>query len=119
VEALIALVAARVLVLVLPLRRIGPLVAQRKDRPGAAPGMVAAIAWALDAAGRRLPLRTACYERGIAACWMLARRGHDALLHYGVGQVDGQIAAHVWVTSAEHPVVGTEVAGDYTELARY
>lgn len=118
-EALALLVLARAMVLVLPLRRIGPIIARRRTMPDAPAETIAAINWALDAAGARLPVRTACYERGIAACWMLARRGYGALMHYGVGQVDKKIAAHVWVTSGPLDVVGAEVAPSFRELARF
>jgi hypothetical protein len=118
-EALLLLLLARAMVLALPLRRIGPIMARRRARPDASREVVAAINWALDAAGARLPVRTACYERGIAACWMLARRGYGALMHYGVGQVDSKIAAHVWVTSGPLDVVGVEIAPKFKELARF
>ncbi len=118
-EALSLLLLARAMVLALPLRRIGPIMARRRERPNAPVEAIAAINWALDASGARLPVRAACYERGIAACWMLARRGYGSLMHYGVGQMDGKIAAHVWVTSGPLDVVGMEIAPKFKELARF
>ncbi|WP_363321767.1 lasso peptide biosynthesis B2 protein [Sphingomonas sp.] len=73
---------------------------------------------ALDAATRRLPFRTKCFERGLAAQWMLRRRGIDSTLFYGAAlETDGALSAHVWVRAGDIAVVGCENASDYALLA--
>lgn len=72
------------------------------------------LAWA-----RRLPWRTLCFEQGLAAFALLRRRGLDATLHYGAATIDGELRAHVWVTSGDAEVVGCENREDYGLLARF
>lgn len=74
----------------------------------------AVLAWA-----RRLPWRTLCFEQGLAAFAMLRRRGLAATLHYGAATIDGELNAHVWVTSGKTEVVGCENKEDYGLLARF
>lgn len=72
----------------------------------------------LTAASRRLPFRTLCYEQALAARTMLARRGLSSRLHFGTGKADGDLTAHVWLTSGERMVVGAQEAARHVELAR-
>ncbi|MEY2925883.1 MAG: hypothetical protein RL367_360 [Pseudomonadota bacterium] len=119
-EALILLIVGRILVLSVPLRRIvGWLGTDNGAMPAADPLLIADLHWAMTAAGSRLPTRIACYERGIAACWMLHRRRLAAHFHYGVGKAGGQLAAHVWITSGAHDVTGCEIADQFCELASF
>lgn len=75
---------------------------------------------AVEAAARRAPWRTACFERGLAAQAMLRRRGQAAVLHYGArGDGDRGPSAHVWVTLKGQGVIGMEEAERFAELARY
>lgn len=75
--------------------------------------------WAIEAAARRLPLRTVCIEKGIALQRMLRRSGRDARLHYGARReaANGVLEAHVWVTLAGIPVIGGDEADNFAELA--
>ena len=74
----------------------------------------AVLAWA-----RRLPWRTLCFEQGLAAFALLRRRGLAATLHYGAATIEGELKAHVWVTSGKSEVVGCENKEDYGPLARF
>ena len=74
----------------------------------------AVLAWA-----RRLPWRALCFEQGLAAFALLRRRGFDATLHYGAATIEGELQAHVWVTSGETEVVGCENKENYGLLARF
>ena len=78
------------------------------------------IRWALAATARRVPWRAVCFQQGLAAHWMLARRGCASTLHYGVGKKsDGALVAHVWVRSDETDVIGCAEAKDYALLATF
>ena len=74
----------------------------------------AVLAW-----GRRLPWRAKCFEQGLAAAWMLRRRGLAYALHYGAATRDGSLAAHVWVTSGPGPIVGCENSEAFSLLATF
>jgi Transglutaminase-like superfamily len=116
-EALILLSIGRILVLSIPLRRIfGWLGAVDGAASLADQLLISDLEWALTAVGSRLPIRIGCYERGIAACWMLRRRGFAADFHYGVGKLDSGLAAHVWITSGDRGVTGCENADQFSEM---
>ncbi len=72
----------------------------------------------VSAWGRRLPWRAKCFEQGVAAAWMLRRRGLEAKVHYGIAKDKADLDAHVWVTSGEVDVVGQEGKDGFTEVAQ-
>jgi hypothetical protein len=77
--------------------------------------------WAVEAASRRLPWRTACIEKGLAVQRLLRAGGVDALLHYGARHHPrtGKLEAHVWVTVAGQAVIGGAEAQDFAAIATY
>jgi hypothetical protein len=77
--------------------------------------------WAIEAAARRLPWRTMCIEKGLAAQRLLRRSGVDAVLHYGARHNDdeGRLEAHVWVTVDGKTIIGDQSPLHFTELATY
>ena len=115
------LTIARLLVVSLSLKRISALISGKEQTSGRPLDATthADLLWVLNAAGKRLPMRIACYERGIAAYWMLQRRGFHARLHYGVGIVDEKLAAHVWVTSHNNGITGHEIAEQFREMMTF
>ena len=58
-----------------------------------------------------------CFPQGLAAHWMLHRRGVATTLIYGA-RPDGSrgIEAHVWVCDGAEPVIGAEAAVGMAEL---
>jgi hypothetical protein len=72
------------------------------------------------ACARRLPWHPMCFPRGLAAQWMLRRRGIPSVLYYGAAPdaVKG-VAAHVWVCDGEVPVIGGRAAEGMAVLARF
>ena len=77
--------------------------------------------WAVEAAARRLPWRTMCIEKGLAAQHLLRRAGIDAVLHYGARREPevGKLEAHVWVSVASETVIGGEEAPGFREIATF
>jgi hypothetical protein len=74
----------------------------------------------VEAAGRRLPWRTVCIEKGLAAQRLLRQGGADARLHYGARHSDtGKLEAHVWVSVEDTVVIGGEEADGFAELGVY
>lgn len=121
-EAFAALAVAAAAVAGLRFERIAALASRgAAGRPTAdVDQAVADVRWAVGACGRRAPWRTKCFEQGLAAQWMLRRRGVPATLHYGLARdPERGLLAHVWVRSGERDVVGCENAGDFTEMARF
>lgn len=125
-EALLLLVLAAPLVRQVPLGRLGGLLSRPvrhavcdSDRRRQACDLVA---WAIDRASRRSPFRAMCIECGVAAQWMLRRRGIDTTLFYGVGLGSAEecgLDAHVWVMDGHHDVLGTPEPGRYAVLATF
>ena len=89
------------------------------DRSAADSEMAYWIRRAVAAWGRRLPWRAKCFEQGLAAAWMLRRRGHAYELHYGAAKHDSALTAHVWVTSGAIPVIGCENREAFSVLATF
>ncbi|WP_246518857.1 lasso peptide biosynthesis B2 protein [Ancylobacter lacus] len=119
-EALFALLAARLAVLLLPFRRVARLASRRPNGPvrEASAEEIARLRWAIRAVARRVPFRALCLEQGLAAQAMLRRRGIAATLHYGVGKPQGEaFLAHAWVRAGTQDVIGTEGCDRFAVLA--
>ncbi len=59
-------------------------------------------------------------RRGLAAQWMLRRRGIPSVLYYGTAAESGKgLAAHVWVKDGESAVIGGKFAARFTVLAAF
>lgn len=79
------------------------------------------VVWAVEAASRRVPWRTVCLQKGLAAQHMLRSAGFDAILHYGARHEPEHrdLEAHVWVTIDNRVVIGGEEAGGFTRVATF
>jgi Transglutaminase-like superfamily len=78
------------------------------------------IRWAVEAVAERLPGKTACFPRGIAAQAMCRRRGVNATLYYGAANLPSTgFSAHVWVLDETEGVIGHQIAKDFLILARF
>ena len=117
-EAAAGLLLSAVAIRLLPFRRAVRLGARPLGRQAALDP--AAAVRAVDGATNHLPLRLACFPRGLALQRMLRRRGIDARLHYGVGtQPGGALKAHVWVSVGDAILIGGAEAPAYRPLAVY
>lgn len=121
-EAVAALAIARLAILLLPFR----LLAGFAERAPSAASLDAyarlavRVGEAVDTAARVVPWRAVCLPRAIAARLMLARRGCDSVLHFGVGKGEsGALLAHAWLEAAGMVVVGGVGAGSVAPLARF
>jgi hypothetical protein len=121
-EAMVALAIGALSLAILPFRRVVAFV----DRP--APRscgserarIIAGVRWGVAACARRVPWRAKCFEQGLAAVWMLQRRGIAATLHYGVAtDAERGLIAHVWVRARGQDVIGCETKSAFTEVARF
>ena len=122
-EAIVWLAIAGLIVAVVPFRNFGFLAARpvRKLPPAdeARNLMRRQIRWAIITAARRVPWRALCIQQGLAAQFMLRRRGIPSVLYYGAALHEGGLKAHVWVRDGDIDVIGGEAASRYALLARF
>jgi Transglutaminase-like superfamily len=118
-EALAALIFASILIAVFSFRRIAAIASQgRSDKPTTLPATAREVGWAVSAWARRVPWRAVCFQQGLAAQFMLRRRGQAATLFYGARHDEtDSLVAHVWVRSGETDVIGCEGREAYGVLA--
>jgi len=123
VEATLCLAIAALAIAGLPFRQVGRLAARPVRRSEPAPQErlrdVKRIRWAIVVAARRVPWRALCFQQGLAAQFMLRRRGVPSVLYYGVAPQRNGLSAHVWVRDGEVNVIGGEVASRYAQLAAF
>src|SRR4051794_16717478 len=119
IDAMLALTLASAALVLLPFRRAIRLGSVDLGRNRSA--KLEDCVWAVEAAARRLPWRTACIQRGIAAQRLLRRAGIDARLRYGARNEPSApgLEAHVWVTVGREAVVGGSEAAGFAEIAAY
>jgi hypothetical protein len=104
----------------LPFARVARLAGERRAAAAGDAEMIRQLRWAVEAVARRAPFRAKCFECGLAAHWMLRRRGIASTLFYGIARNgDGGLAAHVWVRAGAIAVTGCENAGDFTVVAQF
>jgi hypothetical protein len=124
VEATFWLAIATFTVAVLPLRAFGGLAAvpdpqrEKPQQTGAQIGRE--VCWAIVACARRLPWRTGCLQRGIAAQIMLKRRGIPSVLHFDEAPRDGHaLAAHIWTRDLNLHLINDEIDPHFAPLAPF
>ena len=120
-EATAALTAASLAIKLLPFKTLMKSATRtpRPERSAASEGLPADVTLAVRRASRRLPWKTLCFQEGLAAQWMLRRRGYPSVLHYGVRIGDEDLSAHVWVSLGDAIVIGEEERDPHTEVARF
>ena len=124
VEAILTVAFSSVAIRMLGLRRIGLLASRGTPRPDvdrqSCNSQIQRIRWAIDANSLRVPWRTACFQKGLAAQLMLRRRGIPSILYYGAAQDDRSgLHAHVWVRLGQIDVIGCEDAPRFSVLATF
>jgi len=124
IEAAFSLAAARLLLRLVPFRRLvwffhlkpaGP-----EPPPAARARLLADVPRAIAAATRLLPGESVCFPVAIAALAMLRRRGVGTTLYCGAGRsTERKLHLHVWLRYGDHGVVGHENADEFQIIARY
>lgn len=124
-EAVLWLAIARLAVLLVPFRRLGPLLGRATAMGAASPALAAGqsaeareIAWAVTRAARHMPFAAACLPQAIAARRMLRRRGIAAALYLGNARdAAGRLEAHAWVLAGTVEVTGFPVARRFAPIS--
>ncbi len=119
-EAVCALIVASAAIKLLPFKTV----VRMMNRPrldgrqrAAAKELADEVRLAVKRAARRLPWKIVCFPEGLAAHWMLRRRGAPSLVHYGLRQSDSGLTAHVWISLGDEVVVGEETTDRHTCVA--
>ncbi len=124
-EAVIDHCLARVAILVLPFRWIGPILGRHM---GESPDTVEPeqnevgerVRWAVNAVARRVPWKSTCLVESIAAKLMLRRRGIPCTLYLGAARDDSrQICYHAWVRSGDSIVAGGPIEKSYKVVSTF
>lgn len=117
VEALLAVVAFRVGLWLVPFRFVWQVPTRLMRSPGPPASQRACehrVAWAVCAASRLVPLAS-CLTQALAVQTLLARRGYAAELQIGVAwNASGAFQAHAWLECH-----GRIIIGDLSHLQRY
>lgn len=112
IEAVLALAAARLFIVMLPFRRyVSRLGRHRCETPLAPLDEVRAdearrVGWAIALACRHTPWNSACLPQAMAGRWMLQRRGISCTLYLGVAKGTDGMAAHAWLRAGDVIVTG-------------
>lgn len=120
IHAVTWLFMARLMVLIIPFRRLANWSASKNDAQASAPPeLIERISFAVSAAANNVPWRADCFPQSIAASKLLKRYGYSSTIHLGVAN-DGEatIAGHAWLTCGETVVTGGEGLDRYTEMHR-
>jgi hypothetical protein len=123
-EALVLLALATAAIRFLPFRTVGRLASRPLRNPVADPAseaeLIRAVRRAVLGCARRVPWSAVCFPQGLAAQWMLRRRGIPATLYFGAENHRTKgLNAHVWVRVGAQGVVGTENAAGFAPLAEF
>jgi len=123
-EATLGLAVGSLAIALLPFRQVGRLaarpIARLELKSQTRVREVECVRKAIIIAARRVPWRAGCFQQGLAAQFMLRRRGVPSVLYYGAALGNGNdLSAHVWVRDGGVDVVGGEIASRYGQLAAF
>ena len=133
-EAACWLLLARLILLLLPFRRIAArlgrmLPPSNPDNPSRGAErldeeaeLARNIGWAVSRAAANVPFRAVCLPQAIAARIMLERRGIESVLRLGTALPDRdhpRLRAHAWLDAAGQKITGHPVAAEFIEVARF
>ncbi len=114
------LALARLVLLVVPFRRIVPWLERAPDSAARDATAIAAVRQAVTVAARTVPWNAVCLPQAMASKAMLARRGQGSALHIGAGRSDRRaLTAHAWLVAGGEVVIGEAGMDDVTPLARF
>jgi len=123
-EATLWLAAASLAIALLPFRQVVRLaarpIARLEPPPQTRLREVERVRKAIIIAARRVPWRAVCFQQGLAAQFMLRRRGVPSVLYYGAALGnENDLLAHVWVRDGDVDVIGGKIASHYAQLASF
>jgi hypothetical protein len=121
-EAALLLLAVRVALAVLPLRRALRLFGIAPGATGGGridPDQATLVGRAVARAARHVPFRAVCLQQAFAALLMLRRRGLAGTVHFGLLRDGSELKAHAWSRCGEVPVTGVAAARGFAPVAEF
>jgi len=123
IEAALALVVARLQVIVLPFRSLGARLGRRMEEapPPAADSEPIAerIGWAVLAVAPRLPFRALCLEQALAARRMLRRRSIPSTVYAGLDRNGEELLSHAWLRCGTRVLTGESARRGLSTIAYF
>jgi hypothetical protein len=116
----VAFAAAVPLLMRLPIERVGRWI-EPSGRPAPEPSLqdVNALVASIDRwlARSRPIVRSGCVTRGVTLYRFLRRAGAEVSLRFGIGPMDGALAAHCWIVYRGEPLAEQrDPRGVFTEM---
>lgn len=119
-EAACMLAVARMAIAWLPFRWTIATVHDWRQSGSEPERAIGAVCQAIERMSRRVPFRAKCFERALAAHWMLGWRGVPTRLHYGIGHGEaGELLAHVWLSFDDRVLLGGDAKDAVSEVASW
>lgn len=124
-EALLALMAARLAMALLPFRRIAAWLGSTEaesaaEVPEAVVAHATQVGWAVRAIAPWVPWDSRCLAQALAGTWMLRRRGIETTLYLGVRKESGKdFSAHAWLRCGSRIVTGAAGHKSFEVIARF
>lgn len=116
-EAALVVVAVRLGLWLVPLRRLNRWLAWLSTQPARRRFAPERIAWAVAGVSTGIPAAS-CLTQALAARTLLARRGMHGQLRIGVAKDAQQnLLAHAWLDFDGQPLIGGAIAGNYVAFA--
>jgi hypothetical protein len=110
---------ARIMLIVMPFRRLSARLSSKSDSTQPEPDqeLLQRISYAVSAAANNVPWRSDCFPQTIAARMLLKRHGLASTIHFGVERVgDDELTGHAWLTCGETVVTGGSELNRYAEI---
>lgn len=124
-EALAWLCWAKLLLLLVPFRRVAPLLGKpQTESPSAITptelDLAEHVSWAVQTAAKHVPLGFVCLPQAMAAKWMLRRRHLASTLYLGVARPDEvKFTAHAWLRAGDKILTGWAESRTHTAIATF
>jgi hypothetical protein len=77
------------------------------------------IAWAVEKIAGKGIIKPTCLPQALATHAMLRRRGIASRVCLAAARENGELAAHAWVEVGADKILGEDVAGRFTPIARF
>lgn len=125
-EAWLWLALARTMLLLLPFRKLAPILGKKilpsPDHEGqqqVQDDLLLRIGTAILLAGRKSPWRTECFEQALAGKFMLKIRRMKSIVFFGVSKnkQQGNFNAHAWLQCGHYIVTGNKHLEQFTVIA--
>lgn len=125
IEAALGMTWSNLKLWVMPFQRIAPTLGQLQVSPVAPdpnqpPLTAKKVAWAIQAAARRLPWPCKCLSQAMTAKAMLRRRGVSTTLYVGVSKDEAQsFLAHAWLNCGSYLVTGGQQSHQFMTMMAF